>query len=228
MWLRRSISSLRVFQNAVGSGPPMGLLALMVMVGCVSGPQPASDARQGEREAVAGGQSQQMRSVPPRVLTSYEQAVALLAAGNSLEAELRFQEFLLQHPEYPGAHVNLAIIFASRGDDEAAANSLADALIVSPLHPEALNQLGMLLRRQGKFGEAEAAYMKAITARPDYALAHYNLGVLNDLYLQRLDVALQHYERYQELAEADKQVTRWIADLKRRISATQRTANVTE
>ena len=27
--------------------------------------------------------------------------------------------------------------------------------------------------------------MKAVTADPDYALAHYNLGVLNDLYLQR-------------------------------------------
>ena len=127
-----------------------------------------------------------------------------------------------------GAHVNLAIIFAARGDLQAAENSLTDALIVDPAHSAALNQLGMLLRRQGKFAEAESAYAKAITADPDYALAHYNLGVLNDLYLQRLDVALEHYERYQELAGDDQQVTKWIADLKRRISATQRTANVTE
>jgi len=124
--------------------------------------------------------------------------------------------------------VNLAIIFAARGDDQGAEKSLADALAVSPDYPQALNQLGMLLRRQGKFQEAEAAYLKAVTARPNYALAHYNLGVLNDLYLQRLDVALSHYERYQELTNVDKQVSRWIADLKRRISATQRSANVTE
>ena len=60
-------------------------------------------------------------------------------------------------------------------------------------HAAALNQQGMLLRRNGKFIEAEAAYLKAVTASPDYALAHYNLGVLNELYLQRLDVALQHF-----------------------------------
>ena len=70
--------------------------------------------------------------------------------------------------------------------------------------------------------------MKAVTASPNYALAHYNLGVLNELYLQRLDAALQHFERYQELAGGDKQVEKWIADLKRRVAANQRTANVAE
>jgi hypothetical protein len=59
-------------------------------------------------------------------------------------------------------------------------------------------------------------------------LAHYNLGVLNELYLQRLDAALQHFERYQALAGGDRQVEKWIADLKRRVAANQRTANVAE
>jgi tetratricopeptide (TPR) repeat protein len=151
-----------------------------------------------------------------------------MAAGDLTDAELRFQEFLLQYPDFPGAYVNLAIIFADRGDDQAVEGSLTDALILDPQHPVALNQLGMLLRRQGKFPEAQAAYLKAVTASPDYALAHYNLGVLNDLYLQRLDAALQHYERYQEIAGEDNQVTKWIVDLKRRIGAAQRSANVTE
>ena len=145
-----------------------------------------------------------------------------------IDAELRFQEFLLQYPNYAGAHVNLAIIFAARGDDQAAENSLIDALLLNPEHPAALNQLGMLLRRQGKLTEAESAYQRAIAADPGYALAHYNLGVLYDLYLQRLDVALQHYEAYQTLVGEDKQVTKWIADLTRRLNAAQRTANVTE
>jgi len=101
-------------------------------------------------------------------------------------------------------------------------------LMIDPEHPAALNQLGMLLRRQGKFQDAEAAYTRAITADPGYALAHFNLGVLNELYLQRLDVALQHFEQYQALGNDDKQVEKWITDLKRRIEASQRTANVTE
>ena len=168
------------------------------------------------------------RDVPPRAQTMYEQAVSIMAAGDYVEAQFRFQEFLLQYPTFPGAHVNLAIIYASNGDDVGAENSITDALMIDPEHPAALNQLGMLLRRQGKFQDAEAAYTRAITADPDYALAHFNLGVLNELYLQRLDIALQHFERYQELGNDDKQVEKWIVDLKRRIEATQRTANVTE
>ena len=51
---------------------------------------------------------------------------------------------------------------------------------------------------------------------------------INELYLQRLDVALQHFETYQDLVGEDKQVEKWIADLRRRGAATQRTANVAE
>jgi lipoprotein NlpI len=200
---------------------PVLALCLLLLTGC--GSTPSGSANTESEQELADG-----RVIPPNVQTHYEQAVAIMAAGDDVDASLRFQEFLLQYPDYPGAHVNLAIIYARNGDDAAAEASITDALILDPLHPEALNQLGMLLRRKGKFEEAENAYLKAVTARPDYALAHYNLGVLNDLYLQHLDTALQHYERYQEIAGEDEQVMRWIADLKRRVTATQRSANVTE
>ena len=200
------------------------LIALIATGGCASGPKPAQDAA----AEGPGGQPGATRVVPAEAQTLYEQAVAAMAAGDSIDAELRFQEFLLRFPDYPGAHVNLAIIFTDRNDFIAAENSLTDALIIDPGYPPALNQPGVVLRRQGKFSEAESAYLKAVTADPDYGLAHYNLGVLNDLYLQRLDVALTHYERYQALSGDDPQVTRWIADLRRRIDAEPRAANVTE
>lgn len=203
------------------------ILAILVMTGCASGPKSAGESGRDGVQMRPGGKPGTALEVPPKAMTLYEQAVSSMASGDTIDAELRFQEFLLQYPGYPGAHVNLAIIFADRGDDQGAENSLTDALIIDPEHAAALNQLGMLLRRQGKFQDAEAAYLKAVNASPDYALAHYNLGVLNDLYLQRLDAALQHYERYQELVGEDQQVSKWIADLKRRITATQRTANVT-
>jgi tetratricopeptide (TPR) repeat protein len=167
-------------------------------------------------------------TIPPQALTLFEQAVAVMASGDFLDAELRFKEFLLQYPAYPGAHVNLAIIHKENGNEEAAQAAIDAALALDAAHPAALNQQGMLLRRNGKFIEAEAAYLKAVTASPDYALAHYNLGVLNELYLQRLDVALQHFENYQALVGSDKQVEKWIADLKRRLAANQRAASVAE
>lgn len=201
---------------------------MLVLAACASGPAADTSSDAAGTQTDANGRTVTIREIPPEAQTLYEQAVAAMASGDTIDAELRLQSFLLQYPDYPGAHVNLAIIFGERGDDAAAEGSLTDALIIDPQYPPALNQLGMLLRRQGKFSEAASAYERAITASPDYALAYYNLGVLNDLYLKRLDIALQHYERYQELAGEDEQVTRWIADIKRRLGSNQRSANVTE
>jgi len=198
------------------------LIAALALAGCAGGG--SSSVRSDPGTDSVGGS----REVPPEAQTLFEQAVAVMAAGDLVEAEFRFEEFVLQFPDFPGAHVNLAIIHARNGDDQAAEDSLTDALILDPAHAAALNQLGMLLRRQGKFGDAEAAYRRAIDADPDYALAHFNLGVLNDLYLQRLESALEHFERYQELGGGDERVEKWIVDLKRRVEANQRAANVTE
>ena len=204
--------------------------ALLLLAGC-GGSTPVkstADAKQSDitQSPSAGGEV--LPVIPPATLTLFEQATASMASGDFIDAELRFKEFLLQYPGYPGAHVNLAIIHASNGDEAAARASIDAALALESNHPAALNQMGMLLRRNGNFLEAEAAYMKAVTVSPEYALAHYNLGVLNELYLQRLEAALHHFEIYQSLVGEDKQVAKWIKDLTRRIAANQRTANVAD
>jgi tetratricopeptide (TPR) repeat protein len=202
------------------------LAAFVVAAGCAS-PGPKSVGSEAAAGVTAEGEAVVVE-IPPQARTLFEQAVAVMAAGDFVDAELRFEEFLLLYPAYPGAHVNLAIVHVQNGDDQAAGASLDAALALDPDYAPALNQQGMLLRRNGKFLEAEATYLKAVTASPDYALAHYNLGVLYELYLQRLDAALHHFEVYQDLEGGDKQVEKWIADLRRRVAANQRTANVAE
>jgi len=225
----------RFIEHCTGARPRLQPLLLLwsalVVAGCASsgGSAPAERRSQGS-ETVAGGQAAAVQhpEIPAQAQTLFEQAVAVMASGDFVEAELRLKEFLLQYPAYPGAYVNLAIIHGQNGNEKAAQASIDAALALNPNHPAALNQQGMLLRRNGKFIEAEAAYLKAVTASPDYALAHYNLGVLNELYLQRLDVALQHFEIYQGLVGNDAKVEKWITDLTRRVAASQRTANVAE
>jgi tetratricopeptide (TPR) repeat protein len=209
------------------TGLRLALLGIAVAAtGCASnGSAPEATDRDRAGQAAVDPRAAE---VPPEAQTMYEQAVAVMASGDFLDAELRLKEFLLQYPGFPGAYVNLAIIHVNNEDDEDARQAVDAALAIDPDYAPALNQLGMLLRRNGKFLEAEAAYLKAVTAAPDYALAHYNLGVLNELYLQRLDSALQHYERYQALVGEDPQVEKWITDLRRRVSASQRTANISE
>ena len=209
-----------LLQRCIESGRYCALLlALLVFGGCAGGGLVTAPTTSDNGASPQAGAA---------ALTLYEQATAIMAAGDFVEAELRLKEFLLQYPEYPGAHVNLAIIEAMRHNDEAARVYLDAALALNPKYPAALNQLGQLLRRNGDFSAAEAAYLKAVTVSPAYALAHYNLGVLYELYLQRLDDALTHFEAYQALVAEDKQVEKWIADLRRRIAAAQRTANVAD
>ena len=209
----------------------LSLLATILLLSACGGSASKPDAasqQQEMAEAKANVPAQIQRDVPAQALTMFEQATSVMAAGDYLDAELRFKEFLLRYPDYPGAHVNLAIIHINNGNDAAAQASIDAALALSPSYAPALNQQGMLFRKTGNFIEAEAAYMKAVTASPDYALAHYNLGVLNELYFQRLDTALKYFEQYQSLVGEDKQVEKWIADLRRRVAAAQKTANVAE
>ena len=197
---------------------------LLILAGC-AGSGPARDVAPEDAE---GNLEATGPVIPPEALTLFEQATASQAAGDLMDAELRFKEFLLVYPEYPGAYVNLAIIHLRNENEEAARQVLDAALVLDPDHPAALNQLGLLHRKNGNFLEAEATYLKAVTVSPDYALAHYNLGILYELYLQRLESALEHFEAYQALVGDDKQVEKWISDLTRRVAANQRTANVAE
>jgi len=208
------------------------LLMALVLGACASS-GPVSDSSAGTEPAGASsgtssGEQPPFADVPSAALTLFEQATASMASGDFLDAELRFKEFLLQYPDYPGAYVNLAIIHSNNANETAARAAIDRALALDANHPAALNQLGMLLRKNGNFFEAEAAYMKAVTVSPEYALAHYNLGVLYELYLQRLDMALQHFTAYQSIVGDDKQVERWINDLTRRVAASQPTADVAE
>jgi tetratricopeptide (TPR) repeat protein len=209
------------------------LAAALLLCACGgSGTKPDAPADAGPSQAMTE-KSEPVAAVvradiPAAAQTMFEQAVAVMGSGDSLEAELRFKEFALRYPDFPGAYVNLAIIHSNNGNDAAAQEALNAALALNPSHAAALNQQGMLFRKNGKFIEAEAAYLKAVTSSPDYALAHYNLGVLNELYLQRLEEALRHFELYQSLAGSDEQVEKWITDLTRRVAANQRSANVAE
>jgi tetratricopeptide (TPR) repeat protein len=66
-----------------------------------------------------------------------------------------------------------------------------------PFPYEACCNLGVVLNRQGRHKEAEAAHRKAIRLKPDYAAAHDKLGT-----------ALYDQRRYQESEEAYREAIR--------------------
>jgi lipoprotein NlpI len=78
----------------------------------------------------------------------------------------------------------------------------------------------MLLREQGDFEAAEAAYRQALDSDPGYGNARYNLAILLDIYLRRSAEALEEYRAYQQsLSAPDETVALWIVDLERQLRA---------
>ena len=177
--------------------------------------------RRSERRAAEAASAEAaaavLEPVPEAAAAGYERAIDAMRAQNWVEAELELEQLVLEHPEYPGPHVNLALVYLNDGRRDDARTEIDLALGVDPGHAAANTQLGILLREDGKFEAAEAAYRRALETDPDHALAHYNLGVLLDIYLRRTAEALEHYEAYQaSLAQPDETVGRWIIDLRRR------------
>jgi Flp pilus assembly protein TadD len=150
-------------------------------------------------------------------------------AEDWFQAEVEFEQLIVEYPAYPGPYVNLAILYRRDNRVAEAEASLNRALAIAPDHPAANSELGVLYRERGDFAEAESAYRRAIDGDPSYALAYYNLGVLYDLYLKREAEALEHYEAYLSLAaEPDAAVERWVVDLRRRLGLPAETAQVAQ
>jgi Tfp pilus assembly protein PilF len=185
---------------------------------------PAPEARRDRRserrateEASAAGAAGVVEPVPEAAAAAYARAVEAMRSQNWIEAELELEPLVQEHPDYPGPHVNLALVYLHDGRRDDARKELELALEADPGNATANTQLGILLREDGKFAAAEEAYRRALETDPDHALAHYNLGVLLDIYLRRTAEALEHYEAYQaSLAQPDETVGRWIIDLRRR------------
>jgi len=97
-----------------------------------------------------------------------------------------------------------------------AEESLKRATTLDPANAAAWSELGVTLRREGKFAEARAAYEHSLAADANYAPAYRNLGVLLDLYLGDPAAALPEMERYKALTAEDKPVSSWIAELRAR------------
>ncbi len=113
------------------------------------------------------------------------------------------------------------------GSPDAARQQLEAALALEPGNAAGWNTLGIACRQLGDFGQAEAAYQRAIAADPLLPDPQLNVAILLDLYKGEPVRALEHYEQYDLLTGGgDADVKRWLAELRRRVDQAPRTAEV--
>lgn len=155
----------------------------------------------------------------PRTLSDYTMAINAYKAGNIKTAEPLFDAITKAHPELPGPHANLGMIYNSKGEFDKAEVALNQALALKPDLPEVYNQLGILHRNKGQFDKALQSYQEGLKLAPDHPNLLINLGILYDLYLNQPQEALKQWQHYKSVVNEDKQVDIWIADINQRSSA---------
>ena len=117
---------------------------------------------------------------------------------NHPQAENAYLEAIARNSHPADAYCNLAIIYAAKGDDLKAIETLSQALSVEPRHAESHYNLGNLYLDHGDLRLSRLHYELAIRFHPDFPEAYFNLGILYLLRNERKK-AVEMLRKYEEL-----------------------------
>lgn len=189
-------------------------LLLLVLTGCtaVSTHEPISTKPAG---------TDSLGSSADKETDLYRQAITALNNSQLEQAESGLKMITKTRPEFAGPWVNLALIDLKKNNLDSAMKNIAKALERNPKMPQAFNLLGFVEMSRGNINKAADDYRQAIALKEDYAIAHYNYALLNDIYLQDIKVAVEHYKRYLELTDyQDKKTADWAIELEKNLTRT--------
>jgi tetratricopeptide (TPR) repeat protein len=230
-WVRSSFAVLAEIQPARFGKKvePEAFIAELATGAAAGGPDSGSLVPPEQSHSLAG--SGPPAAAPAAIATATQQAfddaVAKLEAGDFAGARPILERLVAAEPSLAAPAVNLGMLHARESRWPEAEASLRESLRRDPANAVALNELAAVQREAGRFADAESSYRQALAADPAHHRSHRNLAVLLDLYLWRPAEALQHFESYvSQSGTADRQVSGWIAELKRRVGDVAQTAEV--
>ena len=148
---------------------------------------------------------------------SYSDALEAIKNEEADKAVQPLFKIAHNHPEHLGAWINLSNAYLKGMKINDAENAAARAKALNPKVAEIYNLQGLISVQKGEYGNAEKNYLQAIQLKENYALSHYNLGLLYDMYYQDIDRAIVQYDRYLELSDgSDKKTLGWVTELKQK------------
>jgi Tfp pilus assembly protein PilF len=182
------------------------------VTGCTSVPQQEANAPTGIPAAAT-------QNLAADEIQRYREAITYLDENRLDRAEDLLADIISQRPELAGPRVNLALVQIKSNQLDKAEKTLRLALDRNPNMPQAYNLLGYIEKQRGNILKAKEDFQRAIEGKPDYAIAHYNIALLYDIYLQEIPNAIQHYKRYLELTgNEDKDTINWVGELERSLT----------
>ncbi|MBY0375549.1 MAG: tetratricopeptide repeat protein, partial [Bryobacteraceae bacterium] len=133
------------------------------------------------------------------------------AAGDAKlagEAIAHGQRAVELDPELPTARTTLAAIYTMSGRESEAIRELERAQQLAPGSAEATRELARVYTQLGRMNEAEAAYRKAIAARPTDWYGFLLLGLHYYQNLERYDDAIKAFEQARQLTPDNELIYR--------------------
>ena len=116
------------------------------------------------------------------------------------------QELIQLNPRDNRARLNLANLFSEANRLSEAQDEYEIILRDDPANIPATLGLGVIWRKRSQYTKALEFYNKALETDPKSALAHYNLALVYDYYLNNPELAKTHYDRYVEFGGDPKKV----------------------
>lgn len=213
-----SIFLQSLLRPGMSSGSTLSALTLLclLLAGCAAKPFAPSTSSSSQ------GLEQRERPQPEPLTVAqrsrFNEAKSAFHADNSEAAITKLEALREIRPHYAIISSRLGFLFQQLNHKSQAVAAYRRALADDPGEPMALNNLALLYQDEGRFKESRKLLEAGLKWHPDSPSLHYNMAVLAELYLLNLPLALNHYQRYESLAEKPKPaVAGWIADLKRRI-----------
>lgn len=148
-----------------------------------------------------------LRADPAFAKAAYNWGVVLADLGNDDDAIAKYRQAIEADPNYPAPHFNLAAMARQRSDYDAAIRHYTRVIELTPSafqadeRADALNALGSVLLRIGRYGDAGTCFEQALAVRPTDADARNSYG----LALVRLGLreqAIAQFARAIELSPA--------------------------
>ena len=196
----------------------VSLVGAFVLAGCSATTKPQRKAANIEIQEAVGFTITEEEKIPESVRLQYYEALRYLRDENLQRGIAILEQVADAAPTLTAPKIDLGVAYHRLDDLEMAEKYLLQALELTSSHPVALNELGIVYRKTGRFVEAKQQYEAAISVYPGYHHARRNLAILCDLYLGDLNCALNQYEAYMTTVPADPEAAMWIADLRNRMA----------
>ena len=129
-----------------------------------------------------------------------------MRGGDVTRALASFQKAIESDPKFVAAQINLGSITFGYKDYEASYRAFDAVIKLEPKNADALLGKAVAARGMGNFEEAEKGYKALLTQDERNAMAHFNLGVLYQEFLQKLDDAQKSFENVLRFEQANAEL----------------------